>query len=105
MRVFMGYIFLMSYAAYGDHRSASSKDDNQSFRLDLHDEGLSRRRAVVKWIEIGGSASTGSVQDIGDGHCIPTISRNAQEMLKKLSCWGLAQKFTRIFEVLESKGL
>ncbi|RGP81462.1 hypothetical protein FLONG3_400 [Fusarium longipes] len=105
MRVFMGYVFLMSYATYGHHQQASVKNGNQSFRLDLHDDGLSRRRDVVRWIESGGPASAGSVQDIGAGNCVPTISQNAQEMLKRLSCWGLAHKFTRIFQALERNGI
>lgn len=77
----------------------------QSVRLDLHDQNLSHRRVVVKWIEAGGPASSGSVPDIGAEGCVPAISTDAQEILKKLQCWGLAHKFTKVFQVLETKGL
>ncbi|KAF5562337.1 hypothetical protein FNAPI_3233 [Fusarium napiforme] len=105
MRVFMGYIFIIAYSAYGDHTRTSPMEVTQSVRLDLHDQNLSHRRVVVKWIEVGGPASSGSVGDIGAEGCVPAISADAQEILKKLQCWGLAHKFTKVFQVLETKGL
>ncbi|KAF4498458.1 Vegetative incompatibility HET-E-1 [Fusarium agapanthi] len=105
MRVFMGYIFIIAYSAYGDHTRSSPMEVTQSVRLDLHDQNLSHRRVVVKWIEVGGPASSGSVPDIGTNGCVPAISTDAQEILKKLQCWGLAHKFTKVFQVLETKGL
>ncbi|KAF5579560.1 uncharacterized protein FSUBG_13596 [Fusarium subglutinans] len=107
MRVFMGYIFIIAYSAYGDHSHtrSSTMEVTQSVRLDLHDQNLSHRRVIVKWIEVGGPASTGSVPDIGTDGCVPAISTDAQEILKKLQCWGLAHKFTKVFQVLETKGL
>ncbi|KAF5695400.1 het-E-1 heterokaryon incompatibility protein [Fusarium denticulatum] len=105
MRVFMGYIFIIAYSAYGDHTRSSPIEVTQSVRLDLHDQNLSHRRVVVKWIEVGGPASSGSVTDIGTDGCVPAISTDAQEILKKLQCWGLAHKFTKVFQVLETKGL
>ncbi|KAF5574202.1 hypothetical protein FPCIR_13699 [Fusarium pseudocircinatum] len=105
MRVFMGYIFIIAYSAYGDHTRSSPMEVTQSVRLDLHDQNLSHRRVVVKWIEVGGPASSGSVPDIGADGCVPAISTDAQEILKKLQCWGLAHKFTKVFQVLETKGL
>ncbi|EWZ29228.1 hypothetical protein FOZG_17097 [Fusarium oxysporum Fo47] len=105
MRVFMGYIFIIAYSAYGDHTRSSPIRVTQSVRLDLHDQNLSHRRVVVKWIEVGGPASSGSVPDIGTDGCVPAISTDAQEILKKLQCWGLAHKFTKVFQVLETKGL
>ncbi|VTT68876.1 unnamed protein product, partial [Fusarium fujikuroi] len=105
MRVFMGYIFIIAYSAYGDHTRSSPMEVTQSVRLDLHDQNLSHRRVVVRWIEVGGPASSGSVPDIGADGCIPAISSDAQEILKKLQCWGLAHKFTKVFQVLEAKGL
>ncbi|KAF5700769.1 hypothetical protein FGLOB1_10561 [Fusarium globosum] len=105
MRVFMGYIFIIAYSAYGDHTRSSPMEVTQSVRLDLHDQNLSHKRVVVRWIEVGGPASSGSVPDIGADGCIPAISSDAQEILKKLQCWGLAHKFTKVFQVLEAKGL
>ncbi|KAF5232108.1 hypothetical protein FANTH_13104 [Fusarium anthophilum] len=105
MRVFMGYIFIIAYSVYGDHTRSSPMEVIQSVRLDLHDQNLSHRRVIVKWIEVGGPASSGSVTDIGTDGCVPAISTDAQEILKKLQCWGLAHKFTKVFQVLETKGL
>ncbi|RMJ19362.1 hypothetical protein CDV36_001032 [Fusarium kuroshium] len=90
MRVFMGYIFIIAYSTYGPHRTTSPSEYSHSVRLDVHDHHLSQRRVVVKWIQAGGPASFGSVHDIGTDSCVPTISHDAQEMLQKLKCWGLA---------------
>ena len=103
MRVFMGYIFIIAYSTYGPHGIPSS-EVNYTVRLDLHDHNISQRRVVVRWIEAGGLASCGSVQDIVAPGSTPAISNDAQKMLQKLNCWGLATKFVRIFQVLESKG-
>ena len=104
MRVFMGYIFIIAYSTYGPHGTLALNESNHIVRLDLHDHNISQRRVVVKWIESGGLASCGSVQDIGAPGSIPAISNDAQRMLQKLNCWGLATKFVRIFQVLELKG-
>ncbi|KAJ4265275.1 hypothetical protein NW762_004560 [Fusarium torreyae] len=104
MRVFMGYIFIIAYSTYGPRSTASPSEGSQTVRLDLHDHHLSQRRVVVKWIEAGGPASSGSVQDIGADGCLAAISHDAQEILQKLECWGLANKFIRIFQVIEAKG-
>ncbi|RBR09334.1 uncharacterized protein FIESC28_09942 [Fusarium coffeatum] len=104
MRVFMGYIFIIAYSTYGPHGTLALSESNHIVRLDLHDHNISQRRVVVKWIEAGGPASCGSVQDIGTPGSTPAISNDAQRMLQKLNCWGLATKFVRIFQVLESKG-
>ncbi|KAF4334957.1 hypothetical protein FBEOM_11214 [Fusarium beomiforme] len=105
MRVFMGYIFIIAYSTYGEHSRAAPNEVAQGVRLDLHDQNLSHRRVVVRWIEKGGPATVGSVPDVGVDGCIPAISNDAQEILKKLKCWGLAHKFTKVFQVLEAKGL
>ncbi|CAG7557445.1 unnamed protein product [Fusarium equiseti] len=104
MRVFMGYIFIIAYSTYGPHGTSAPSEGSYTVRLDLHDHHISQRRVVVKWIEAGGPASCGSVQDIGAHGFTPAISNDAQKMLQKLNCWGLATKFVRIFQVLESKG-
>lgn len=104
MRVFMGYVFILAYSAYGPHEPASPSGDALSFRLDLQDCQISQRRAVVEWIHAGGPATLGSVQDICAKGCIPTISRDAQGMMQKLQCWGLAEKFAKVLQAIEAKG-
>lgn len=104
LRVFMGYIFILAYSAYGPREPTSPAEESISVRLDLSDRDVSQRRKVVKWIQSGGPASLGSVQDLCAAGCIPAISRDAQGMMQKLRCWGLADKFTRMFQVFETKG-
>ena len=104
MRVFMGYIFIIAYSTYGPHGTSLPSEGSCIVRLDLHDHQISHRRVVVRWIEAGGPASCGSVLDIGAAGSTPAINNDAQRMLQKLNCWGLATKFVRIFQLLESKG-
>lgn len=102
MRVFMGYIFILAYAAYGPRSVASGGSD--SVQLDMPSYESSQKSAVVNWIHTGGPASLGSVEDIGVDGCVPFISRDAQSMLQKLQCWGLAERFVKVFNLLETKG-
>lgn len=104
MRVFMGYIFVVAYSAYGPIEPSSPGEDGQRVRLDLPDPRLSQRRDVMRWIQVGGPAGFGSVEDICAGNCVAALCRDAQSMMQKLQCWGLAERFTRMFQVFEAKG-
>jgi hypothetical protein len=106
MRVFMAYIFILSYSAYGPRATTGS--GKKPIRLDLAEcdrESEAHIQAVSEWIREGGPARLGSVEDIcSEGGCVQDISRDAQVMMQRLRCWGLAEKFTRILHVFEVDG-
>ena len=106
MRVFMAYIFILSYSAYGPQ--VTNRSGKEPIRLDLAEadrESEEQIQAVSEWIREGGPARLGSVEDIcAEGGCVQDISRDAQVMMQRLRCWGLAEKFTRILHVFEVDG-
>lgn len=103
MRVFMGYIFLLSYSAYGPHSPESG--ERASVKLDSSIDSRPQKAAIEAWIRTGGPASVGSVEDICGPGRISAMSRDAQLIMQKLHCWGLADKFTRILSTIGVKGL
>jgi hypothetical protein len=106
MRVFMGYVFIMAYSVYGPRTSAQlGHQAALAVRLDLSDRMPQQKRAVADWIRSGGPAGVGSVVDICMDDCLSCISRDAQIIMQKLKCWGLAGKFTKILYILGERGL
>lgn len=103
MRIFMAYVFIMAYSVYGP------KADRDPFavpvRLDLSDQRPHHGQAVGDWMRHGGPARVGSVADIFSDGCFPSLCNNAQAMMQKLRCWGLAEKFTKILQTIGEKGL
>lgn len=104
MRVFMAYIFILAYSTYGP-RFASSANDQVPLRLDLPcHEHTSRRRSVADWVNTGGPAGLGSIKNVFDDGCVSNLSRDAQVIMQRLRCWGLAGKFCKILHVFETRG-
>lgn len=106
MRVFMGYVFIMAYSAYGPRTLAAERDHFAvPVRLDLSDQRPQQRQAIADWIRHGGLARVGSVGDICSDGCLTALSNDAQAMMQRLRCWGLAEKFTKILYIIGEKGL
>lgn len=103
MRVFMGYIFILSYSAYGPHNHEA--EEKTPVRLDSSNDSAAQQAAVASWIRTGGPASVGSVEDICASGRVLAITRDAQSIMQKLHSWGLAGKFTRILSTLGVKGI
>ncbi|KAL7911492.1 fungal-specific transcription factor domain-containing protein [Trichoderma velutinum] len=104
MRVFMAYIFILAYSTYGP-RFASCAGDQAPIRLDLPcHEHTSRRRSVADWVSTGGPAGLGSIKNVFDDGCVSNLSRDAQVIMQRLRCWGLAGKFCKILHVFEIRG-
>ncbi|KAM0279744.1 hypothetical protein ACHAQH_004435 [Verticillium albo-atrum] len=103
MRAFMGYIFILAYSTYGP-RAQLLAGERASLRLDLPDHQPTQKHATLEWIENGGPAGLGSVTNILADGCVPAISRDAQLMMQRLKCWGLAEKFTKILHIFEVNG-
>ncbi|UKZ80090.1 hypothetical protein TrVFT333_007855 [Trichoderma virens FT-333] len=104
MRVFMAYTFIMAYSTYAP-RFTSSAGDQVHIQLDLPcHEHAPRRRSIAGWISMGGPAGLGSIKNIFDDGCVSTLSRDAQAIMQRLRCWGLAGKFCKILHVFENRG-
>jgi len=104
LRLFMGYIFMIAFAKYFP-RNLKHAGRQSPLRLDLPVHQASQKRAAADWIEHGGPAIIGSAVDIcSDGSAL-AISQDAQCMLRRLRCWGLAEKFIRILQRFESVDL
>ncbi|KAI1611552.1 hypothetical protein EDD36DRAFT_409050 [Exophiala viscosa] len=96
MRVFMGYMFILSFIKFGPQPAPDAHIS--PVRLDLSNRIDGQRTAVATWIEVGGPASIGLVHNIYGNGGLKAISHEAQTMLRNLRYWGLAKKFIRILE-------
>jgi hypothetical protein len=105
MRLFMGYIFIIAFSTYGPAANDSGQQQLQLVRLDIPGHTLRMKKDIATWIEYGGPASVGKVEDICAEGSVSAISHDAQAMMQKLRCWGLAGKFARILSTLGTKGL
>ncbi|CAK7230083.1 hypothetical protein SBRCBS47491_007466 [Sporothrix bragantina] len=144
LRLFMGYTFLIVFAAYcpNSHRfqipgpqqqqqplqpaaplpfgSATAMPSLSSplppstmlppppttptsvIQLDIPSHRIASPSDVDNWIAHGGPAAIGSVPNLfAEGGAL-AISRDAQAMLQRLKCWGLAEKFTKILQSFEA---
>ncbi|KAH8171969.1 fungal specific transcription factor domain-containing protein [Sarocladium implicatum] len=103
MRIFMGYIFIMSYGAYSP-KLPSDQRRKQPLRLDVLSQSEQPRQAVTDWVLRGGPASVGSVQVVGMGRgSTSAFSQDAQAMMQNLKGWGLAEKFAKILDILGTR--
>ncbi|CAK7226802.1 hypothetical protein SEUCBS140593_006365 [Sporothrix eucalyptigena] len=71
-------------------------------QLDIPSHRIASPSDVDNWIAHGGPAAIGSVPNLfAEGGAL-AISRDAQAMLQRLKCWGLAEKFTKILQSFEA---
>lgn len=102
MRVFFSFAFLLAFARFfpfGD-MPPPPQPDGPPVQLD----GLSRRdsqhgrssRSLEVWIEHGGPASLGPVNDICHKGNFQSLRDVAVTTMEGLRVWGLARKFHRI---------
>jgi hypothetical protein len=105
LRIFMGYVFIIAFAKYFPQAgNQTARQSAPSLRLDIPIRQVSQKDAVADWIERGGPASIGSVENIWSDGSVVAISRDAQSILQRLRCWGLADKFIKILKTFESHG-
>lgn len=111
LRLFMGYTFLIVFSAYcpSSHRfqidqppSAMSSAASTPIQLDIPSHRIASTSDVDNWIAHGGPAAIGSVPNLFAVGSALAISRDAQAMLQRLRCWGLAEKFVKILQSFES---
>ncbi|KAL1905108.1 hypothetical protein Sste5344_009158 [Sporothrix stenoceras] len=143
LRLFMGYTFLIVFAAYcpNSHRFqttlpqaapqapaqlqpglpfgstlplsspmppsmpppvAPSTPSTAAIQLDIPSHRIASTADVDNWIAHGGPAAIGSVPNLFVEGGALAISRDAQAMLQRLKCWGLAEKFTKILQSFEA---
>ncbi|OAL34627.1 hypothetical protein AYO20_06044 [Fonsecaea nubica] len=98
MRTFMGYIFILAFAKFGPQPCSDPGYASCPVRLDLPNRIDGQRTAIATWIENGGPASIGAVENIYMSGSLEAISHEAQAMLRKMRFWKLSNKFSRILE-------
>lgn len=103
MRVFFSFAFLLAFAKFFPFDQASSTSNKHPpVRLDeLPIEHFQTRAGPVqleRWIEHGGPASLGSVNDICNAHDFRALKEAALSAMDSLRVWGLAEKFHRILK-------
>jgi hypothetical protein len=98
LRVFMGFTFLMAFARYGQHDSFLQhvKDGKDHVRLDDVHPSLTQKEAVVHWVQYGGPAAVGPIDNICDKDAFSKIKHHALQTLGGLRRWGLAERFIKI---------
>ncbi|KAH8647812.1 hypothetical protein BX600DRAFT_518225 [Xylariales sp. PMI_506] len=105
LRLFMGYVYIIAFSRYFPSAALDSdgrrRISSVTLRLDVHEP--TQTRAVKEWIARGGIASIGSAEDVCAEGSAHAIGRDAQRMLQRLRCWGLADKFIKILQSLESQ--
>lgn len=103
MRVFFSFAFLLSYVKFFpfDENSVAAHGAS-TIRLDKSPlEQIQTRDDIGKverWIEHGGPASLGSVDNICDARSLGPLREIALEAMDHLRVWGLAKKFHRVLK-------
>jgi len=99
----MGYSFIIAFARYASqHRGITGQGDTAPIvQLDLLNPSEAQRKDIAHWIEYGGPAGLLSTVNICSGACVPAISQQAQDMMRKMRGWGLADKFGKILHHFE----
>lgn len=103
MRVFFSYAFLLAFvkffpfdegpvAVYGT--SAVRLDESPLEQIQTRDD----LGNVERWIEHGGPASFGSVDNICDARSLGALREDALKAMDHLRVWGLAKKFHRVLK-------
>jgi hypothetical protein len=98
MRVLMGYIFILAFTKYGPKPWNDLQLGHPPIQLDFPRYLRGHGNALITWIETGGHASIGTVHDIYAPGGLQAISQEAQAMLGRVRCWGLAKKFIRVLD-------
>ncbi|KAJ5585777.1 hypothetical protein N7450_005564 [Penicillium hetheringtonii] len=101
LRIFMGCIFLMTFAKYGRTSLDENSHDRSGSIVRLDDLAVNdnQRRLIVDWIYHGGPASIAGLDDIYSDELASHVSNMAQSLLARIQYWGLSQKFVKILQM------
>lgn len=103
LRIFMGCIFLMTFAKYGRASLDKSSHDRAGPPVKLDDLAVNdnQRRLIADWIQHGGPASIAGLENIYSDELASHVSHMAQSLLTRIQYWGLSQKFIKILELFQ----
>lgn len=108
MRVFFSFALVLAFARFfpfEDESEINAQRDVHCVKLDeiFFRQTTSNTSAakVQKWIENGGSASLGLVNNICNRHSFVALKDHAVQTMEDLRVWGLASKFRRILKSFE----
>jgi hypothetical protein len=103
LRIFMGFTFLLAYAAYG-RRIPSGKGISTSqawIYLDSTCKTQDQQDSLQRWFQDDGPAAMTISGDIDDQGFTKLLRQQAQETLKRLDQWGLADHFSKMMAEYE----
>lgn len=102
----MGHIFILAYAKYLCPPSCTVERQGHGrvppVRLDELTWREEQTLAIDRWIEKGGPASVGSVEDIGDARCLGTLKEDALQMMRDMRIWGLGKRFCKVLDAFDT---
>jgi len=103
MRVFMGHIFILACAKYGSLNDSTCQGHSMPpVRLDDPTWRDEQKVSINQWIQTGGAASIGPVEDIGVPTAVTGLRLYAVNMMREMRVWGLARKFCTVLEAFET---
>lgn len=103
MRVFFSFAVLLAFSKFFPFEKISEASKlNRPIKLDelpiKHLEPKRDSGQLERWIEHGGPASLGSVDDICDVHNFQALKEDSLQAMDHLRVWGLAKKFHRVLK-------
>jgi hypothetical protein len=103
LRIFMGCIFLMTFAKYGRTSLHKSSHDRPGPPVRLDDLAVNdnQKNLIMDWIQHGGQASIAGLEDIYSDELASHVSHLAQSLLARIQYWGLSQKFVKILQMFQ----
>lgn len=103
LRIFMGCIFLMTFAKYGRTSLHKSSHDRPGPPVRLDDLAVNdhQKNLITDWIQHGGQASIAGLEDIYSDELASHVSHLAQCLLARIQYWGLSQKFVKILQMFQ----
>jgi hypothetical protein len=100
----MGYVFILTFSRFGPQQPSDTSIMSKPIRLDLSTRAGDRKKAIAAWIQHGGTAGLGSVQNLSAAGSLEAVVLEARSMLQKMGSWGLAKKFDQILENFDFDG-
>jgi len=103
LRIFMGFSFLLAYVAYG-RRNLSGKDTFTPQGWTYIDSTFAtdeEQATLQKWLQNDGPVAMTISGDIDSQQFTQLLRQQAQDTLRRLGQWGLADQFSRIMSEYE----
>lgn len=96
--IFTGYLYFLTAVRYGTLRGDGGLDRPVPLDGLPWSQDPDEVAEVEAWIQVGGPAAVGSIPDICDDGCFPTLKTSAIRTIQDLQPWELNKKFCKIID-------